>query len=99
MRIENVTPIFPPCPTCGKEMKLTGHAPTCESVIYDFLCTDDGDRLSWRPRRVAANSHQLDGLDINVSQPARRRASYSDEKLFAWSPGNGGPLDRGRLLS
>ena len=54
MRIENVTPIFPHCPTCGKEMRLTGHAPTCESVIYDFLCTDDGDRLSWRPRRVAA---------------------------------------------
>jgi hypothetical protein len=55
MRIENVTPISPPCPTCGREMKLTGHAPTCDSVIYDFFCTNDGDRLSWRPRRVEIN--------------------------------------------
>jgi hypothetical protein len=54
MRVENVTPISPPCPTCGKEMRLTGHAPTCESVIYDFLCSDDGDRLSWHHRRDAA---------------------------------------------
>lgn len=50
MRMQTVTPISPPCPTCGKEMKLTGHAPTCESVIYDFLCSEDGDRLSWRHR-------------------------------------------------
>ncbi len=56
MRSENVTPIS--CPTCGKEMRLTGHAPTCESVIYDFLCTDDGDRLSWRPR-VAPNNNRI----------------------------------------
>ena len=56
--IENITPIPLRCPTCGKKMKLTGHAPTCESVIYDFLCSEDGDRLSWRSRRVAANSHQ-----------------------------------------
>ena len=55
MRMENVPPIFLPCPTCGKEMKLTGHAPTCESVIYDFLCSEDGDRLSWRSRRIAAS--------------------------------------------
>jgi hypothetical protein len=58
MRMENVAPLSPPCPTCGKEMRLTGHPPTCEGVIYDFLCSDDGDLLSWRPRRVAANSHQ-----------------------------------------
>jgi hypothetical protein len=58
MRMENVAPLSPPCPTCGKEMRLTGHAPTCDGVIYEFLCGDDGDLLSWRPRRVAANSHQ-----------------------------------------
>ena len=52
MLMENVIPISPPCPTCGKEMKLVGYAPACESVIYDFLCRDDGDRLSWRPRSV-----------------------------------------------
>ena len=49
MRTENVTPISPPCPTCGKKMRLTGVAPTCESVNYDYLCSNDGDRLSWRP--------------------------------------------------
>ena len=54
---KDVTPISPPCPTCGKEMRLTGHSPTCESVIYDYLCSDDGDRLSWQPGRVAANSY------------------------------------------
>ena len=43
-----VPPVFPSCPTCGKEMRFTGHAPACESVIYDFLCSDDGDRLSWQ---------------------------------------------------
>ena len=57
MRIENVTPISPPCPTCGKEMRLTGHTPTCQSVIYDFSCSEDGDRVSWHRRHVAANSH------------------------------------------
>ena len=56
MRMENVTPTSPPCPTCGKEMRLTGHTPTCESMIYDFLCSDDGDRLSWQPRPVAAGA-------------------------------------------
>lgn len=55
MRMEKVTPSLP-CPTCGKEMRLTGHTSACESVIYDFLCSDDGDRLSWRFRQVAANA-------------------------------------------
>jgi hypothetical protein len=50
MRMENVAPLSPPCPTCGKEMRPTAHAPTCAGVIYDFLCSDDGDRLSWQPR-------------------------------------------------
>lgn len=57
MHLENVPP--PPCPTCGKQMNPTGHSPACESVTYDFLCRDDGDRISWRrPLRVAANSGQ-----------------------------------------
>ena len=56
MSMEKVTPTFLPCPTCGKEMRPIGHTPTCETVIYDFLCSDDGDRLSWRPRRVVAGA-------------------------------------------
>jgi hypothetical protein len=55
MRTEKFTPICPTCPTCGKEMRLIGHSPACESVTYDFLCSTDGDRLSWRrPRLMAA---------------------------------------------
>jgi hypothetical protein len=50
---KNVAPLSPPCPTCGKKMRLTGHAPTCEGVIYDFRCSDDGDFLSWRPGHLA----------------------------------------------
>jgi hypothetical protein len=54
MRTETETRTFisPSCPTCGKEMKLTGLTPTCDGVIYDFVCTKDKDSLSWRPRRV-----------------------------------------------
>jgi hypothetical protein len=52
--MDNVLPISLPCPTCGKRMKLTGHSPICESVIYDFLCSDDGDRLNWQSRLAVA---------------------------------------------
>ena len=50
MRMETVPPLLPSCPTCGKVMRHTGYSPTCDSVIFDFLCSDDGDRLSWRRR-------------------------------------------------
>ena len=41
--------IHPTCPTCGKEMSLTSVTPTCESTIYEYLCSNDGDRLTWQP--------------------------------------------------
>lgn len=56
MSIENGAPISPRCPTCGTIMDLTGYSPTCESTIYDYQCSRDGDRLSWRPRRATANN-------------------------------------------
>ncbi len=56
MDIESVTLIAPNCPTCGEIMSLTGYSPTCESVIYDYQCKSDGDRISWRPRRMVANN-------------------------------------------
>ena len=59
MRMENVAPLSPPCPTCGKEMRLTGHAPTCDGVIYEFLCGDDGDLLSW-----TMETSSVGGLDV-----------------------------------
>jgi len=46
---KNVPLTCPLCPTCGKEMTLTGVTPTCESVIYEYVCSNDGDRLSWQP--------------------------------------------------
>ena len=46
---KSVPPIFPPCPTCNKEMRLTAITPTGESPIYEYICSDDGDRLSWQP--------------------------------------------------
>jgi hypothetical protein len=46
---EAMPPISPTCPTCGKEMRLTGFNATCDGMIYDYECSNDGDRLSWRP--------------------------------------------------
>ena len=46
---KTVPPISPDCPTCGKEMTLTGVTPTCVGTIYEYLCSNDGDRLSWQP--------------------------------------------------
>lgn len=45
-------PILPICPTCGKEMRLTGVDPTCDGAIYEYECSNDGDRLSWRPHHL-----------------------------------------------
>lgn len=41
--------ICPPCPTCGKKMRQISANPNSEGVNYDFLCSTDGDRLSWQP--------------------------------------------------
>jgi hypothetical protein len=49
MHMENVIPISPACPTCGKKMMLIGYNPTCKGVVYEYLCSNDGDRLSWQP--------------------------------------------------
>ena len=53
----NVTPVPPSCPTCGKQMKLTGYNPTCEGVVYNYVCRSDGDRLSWQPRPEKTGRH------------------------------------------
>ena len=48
-------PIPPTCPTCGKEMRQTGVDPTCEGAIYEYECSNDGDRLSWRPHHLKSS--------------------------------------------
>jgi lysyl-tRNA synthetase class I len=37
----NIPPICPPCPTCGKEMRMVSVTQTRESVVYGFLCGND----------------------------------------------------------
>ena len=41
--------ICPSCPTCGKKMGQISASPNSKGVIYDFLCSTDGDRLTWQP--------------------------------------------------
>jgi len=53
---KNAPLISPPCPSCGKEMTLTGVTPTSECVIYEYLCSNDGDRLSWQPHHQKRRS-------------------------------------------
>lgn len=48
-------PISPTCPRCGKEMRLTGVVPTCEDTTYEYVCSNDGDRLSWRPHHLKSS--------------------------------------------
>jgi hypothetical protein len=52
---EAMPPISPTCPTCGKEMRLTGFSPFCDGTIYDYKCSNDGDRLSWRPHYLKSS--------------------------------------------
>jgi hypothetical protein len=47
---KTVPPIPPPCPTCGKEMKLLHVVPNTEGTIDEYLCEGEGDRLTWQPR-------------------------------------------------
>jgi hypothetical protein len=42
LKRENVLPICPPCPNCGKEMKLVYVTPTHRHVlVYGYRCNDD----------------------------------------------------------
>ena len=52
---EAMPPISPTCPTCGKEMRLTGVNPSCDGTTYDYRCSNDGDRLSWRPHYLKSS--------------------------------------------
>ena len=55
---QNIAPL---CPTCGKTMRLTGIAPTCVAVTYEYRCDNDGDALDWRPQqRVTPDPLQAD---------------------------------------
>ena len=47
----SVPPVFPRCPTCSKEMRFISISPTCQSVIYEYVCSGDGDRLTWETRQ------------------------------------------------
>jgi len=36
-------------------MRLTGVNPFCDGTIYDYKCSNDGDRLSWRPHYLKSS--------------------------------------------
>ena len=44
----------PRCPTCDAPMEFVSFTPTCQSVIYGYICVNDGDRLNWECRRQDA---------------------------------------------
>lgn len=60
-----VPPVFPSCPTCNKKMVFISVTPTCQSVIYGYVCRNDGDRLSWERQ-----SHQQKVLRSELRQTA-----------------------------
>jgi hypothetical protein len=62
----SVPPIPPRCPTCNKTMVFVSVTPTCQSVIYGYVCRNDGDRVSWESRQ----SHQQDVVRSELRQPA-----------------------------
>jgi hypothetical protein len=61
-----VPPIIPRCPTCNETMVFVSVSPTCQSVIYGYVCRNDGDRLSWECRQ----SHQPKTVDTEFRQSA-----------------------------
>ncbi len=56
LSFKTVPPVPPPCPTCGKEMKLLGEVPNVEGTIYEYICENDEDRLTWQPRHREVRS-------------------------------------------
>jgi hypothetical protein len=62
----SVPPIFPRCPTCNKKMVFMAVTPTNQSMIYGYMCRNDGDRLSWECRQ----SHQQKVVRSELRQPA-----------------------------
>ena len=61
-----VPPIFPRCPTCSQKMVFISVTPTCHSVIYGYMCRNDGDRVSWECHQ----SHQQKVVSSELQQPA-----------------------------
>lgn len=45
---------IPRCPTCDTAMEFVAITPTCQSVIYEYICPNEGDRLNWECRQHAA---------------------------------------------
>ncbi|MDR3464516.1 MAG: hypothetical protein P4M07_01095 [Xanthobacteraceae bacterium] len=35
-------------------MEFVAITPTCQSVIYEYICPNEGDRLNWECRQHAA---------------------------------------------
>ena len=55
---KTVPPISPSCPTCTKPMRLISMTPFCDGVVYGYVCSNDGDHVSWRPRFTGTQRDQ-----------------------------------------
>lgn len=64
-----VPPIFPRCPTCHKKMVFISVTPTYQSVIYGYMCRNDGDRLSWERRQPHQEKVAPVSCDDQPKQP------------------------------
>jgi hypothetical protein len=69
-----VPPVFPSCPTCNKEMSFISVSPTCQTVIYGYLCRNDGDRLSWESRQPDHRGDRAAPPVPQLAGPAGARA-------------------------
>jgi hypothetical protein len=58
---ENAPPV---CPTCAMTMRLISMAPNCHGVVYGYLCSNDGGRLSWQPGSRKAASLDFHGTEL-----------------------------------
>jgi hypothetical protein len=45
-------------------MEFVSFTPTCQSVIYGYICVNDGDRLNWECRRQEATRNPPGGAVV-----------------------------------
>jgi hypothetical protein len=73
MRYHGIDPSLRPLPLAAiagavlyGKMAFLSISPTCQSVIYGFICRNDGDRLNWE----SFQSHQPKAVARELRRPA-----------------------------
>ena len=70
----SVPPIIPRCPTCNEKMVFVSVSPTCQSVIYGYICRNDGDRLSGNPFDLNSREWLAMSCSAGLSHSGERRS-------------------------